>query len=136
MVHPERSSHTFLDFNQQEWNTLPGIIVPQQVYQAPTAFEPLRNIRFYVNGRPGVLLSQALAQDLRGLADAVSTPSLTEGGMRIALRILVRLSSYFSVPHCSCAISGLGMMHGVTTSTFLTIPLKQGHTRLQSWLTQ
>lgn len=79
--------HTFLDY--PDGFPFPGIVVPQKAYVSPTAYTCLPPIQFIENGRPGVLLSNALAQDFRGLQNSTDTPTLTERSMRVAMRISV-----------------------------------------------
>ena len=69
----------------------PGIIVPQEVYRTDAVFQPRSPVQFFNNGQLGIRLSDALASNFFGLADAHQPIVLNEGGVRVAIRILVRL---------------------------------------------
>lgn len=89
---PSPGYHTFMDYHPHE---LPGVLVPQTVYATPGQpdFQPLRNISISVRRRPGLRLSDALNYpngSIPGLDDAMTYPQLSNRGMRVTLRILVR----------------------------------------------
>ena len=86
--------HTFM--NYQGNIETPGIIVPQEVYRTDAVYQARPPIKFYNNGQLGIQLSDALACNFFGLADAHQPVVLNEGGVRVAIRILV-----CRVSHCS-----------------------------------
>ncbi|KAI0692321.1 hypothetical protein BC835DRAFT_1416616 [Cytidiella melzeri] len=65
-----------------------GFIVPQQVYEAPTVYEPLPPIRFYAHGTPGVRLVDAMQGSLPYLDNRNFAPAVSRRSGRTALRIL------------------------------------------------
>ncbi len=81
--------HSFVEYPSHP--TLPGIIVPQQVYGQNLNFERHPPIRFFVNGRPGISLNNAINQVYQGLNDAQYTQTVTVTSTKTAIRVLVSL---------------------------------------------
>ena len=92
--------HSFLEFPT---HVLPGIVVPQQVYPSPNAFQPRQAVRFYMAANPnrlGIRLIDARDQNFTGLLNINGTlvvappdapapaPDLGDAN-RVTLRILV-----------------------------------------------
>ncbi|KAI0692325.1 hypothetical protein BC835DRAFT_1357698 [Cytidiella melzeri] len=74
-------------FNYIGHAEVPGWIVPQQVYKTDTAFQANAPVQFYVGGQLGIRLSDALAQNVYGLADSNQPVILTTNAMKIGIRI-------------------------------------------------
>ena len=66
-----------------------GMIVPQEVYGTDPIFLPCPPIQFFNNGKFGIPLSDALASNFFGLADAHQAIVLNEGGVRATIRVNV-----------------------------------------------
>lgn len=84
--------HTFMLFVQepQDEHDLSGIVVPQRVYVPPTPTPPhllLPPVRFMVNGRVGVRLTDALNPAFTGLEHRTHTPRMSHTAVRVTLRI-------------------------------------------------
>ncbi|KAJ3548012.1 hypothetical protein NM688_g5346 [Phlebia brevispora] len=78
--------HTFLDY---QGVPLSGILVPQQVYPAPVAFQPNPAIRFFNrDGTLGIPLVEAFGQQFGSLIQGDSIPNVTNTSVRVAMRIL------------------------------------------------
>ena len=76
--------------------------VPQRQYQANIQRNHIRNIppvEYFVNGRRGIKLTDALSHNFRGLAQAEDR--LLEGfGVKVTYRLEVRFSTQFRVTAC------------------------------------
>ena len=81
--------HTFLLLEEgYAGQPIPGIIVPQQVYQAPVPYTIREPIRFMVNGVPGLSVVNAITNTVVGLENEGITPNVTDA-QRASLRIMV-----------------------------------------------
>lgn len=89
-----KNYHSFLSFSTEEQAALPGIIVPQGLYE-PTVpnFSPLPSVRFQIGGQFGLRLQDVFTGQLAGLRDSAGTAMLSSPGNMITLRL------YVSMPH-------------------------------------
>ena len=83
--------HSFLDFDDLFGSGLPGIIVPQRVFETRANYNAHPTIRFSVGGRPGVRLRDAAGSvPIRNLDNRTMTPVISNTSARTTLRLMVR----------------------------------------------
>lgn len=90
--------HNFMDYpDNLEFR---GIIVPQRVIRAPTAFNRFPSILFTSNTVAGVRVQDFINENTMSLDNPNEVPAVTERGIRISLRIVVRTYSRHEVYVC------------------------------------
>ena len=104
-----KNYHSFLSFSTEEQAALPGIIVPQGVFE-PTVpnFSPLPPVRFQIGGQFGLRLQDVFTGQLAGLRDSAGTAMLSSPGNVITLRLYVsRPLTYLLTVSCFDAVARL-----------------------------
>lgn len=83
--------HTFMDYPENV-ESLPGVLVPQQVYPQPPGQQDvslLPSLRFFMNGQPGLHLQTARDVPLHAILDNAAEPCMLSTTNNTAtLRIL------------------------------------------------
>lgn len=113
-----KNYHSFLSFSTEEQAALPGIIVPQGVYEPTVSnFSPLPPVRFQIGGQFGLRLQDVFTGQLAGLRDSAGTAMLSSPGNMITLRLYVsRLRTHRRQSHALTQWPGYNM---VSRSIFL-----------------